>query len=164
MRLQAVGLVILIAAVGHAQQNADAVTIEAASARYVLAHQMVSGRVILDTSNALLRGTSLRARRTATETADLARSLGAEVGDLSDYRICATTNLNTCLIRGADAVVSVGTPVIQGDSAVIALRIFHNYTLPTGEQGLTSRSARLQLGRQGSNWTVIRILPGSSIT
>jgi len=89
------------------------------------------------------------ARREALRQEFLVGQQGVRVGSRSSSVTCDATD---CRVRGASRFVQIKEPVMQGDTAIVALHVYENAT-----KNLVIRSYRVKMMNAQSKWSVLSI-------
>lgn len=149
----AAAVMLSAATIVSAQVSPEVTATERAASAYVAAH-FATGRVLFDTTGGSTVGYPSTPPRTLAENQDLGRRMGAsQLGRAADYRSCASRASADCDVVGFDVVISTGRPLIQGDSAFIAVhRLFH---ARSGHPEMSRQDYRLRLVRRGGTWAVV---------
>ena len=87
------------------------------------------------------------ARRETLRQEFFAGQQGVRVGNRSSSVTCDATD---CRVRGASRFVQIKEPVMQGDTAVVALHVYEN-----AAKNLVIRSYRVKMMNAHSKWSVL---------
>jgi hypothetical protein len=140
-----------------AQQAAsDTAQIEKATATYSASH-FLSGDIAFDPTRNEEVNPSVRS---SAEAAQLSVALRAKhVGNTSQFYSCSGEMPSTCRINGADVVVSMNRPEINGDTAFVIIRTLRPTT--SARSPVVRQEIRLRLERRSGTWVVTDRLGGS---
>ena len=143
-----------------AQNLPEVRNIERSAAVYAAAHFFNETQVIAFDPVADNSGST--DSRSSGQIAELAGALRAtKIGPKASFYSCSGVLPSTCSVREVDAVVSVGTPTVQGDAAFVSFVILKR----TGfvRVPVQRRTTTLKLERRGDKWIVVGQL-GQSVT
>ncbi len=141
----------------HAQQPSELQAVERAMVSYAGAHLATTEVIVFDG----VPTSAKQATRPPAHVASLASALHAQrIGRTDDFYKCASSKPSTCSISGADAIISLSEPTIQGDTALITVRVLR---ATRSQRAPVARSEdRYRLVRHGDgSWTVDGWVAGS---
>jgi hypothetical protein len=117
------------------------------------------GTVVFDPRSAYdKRGTR---SRTPQEIHSLAKLLGATItADEGDYLVCPGKP-GLCKMSGAEAIISINSPEVVGDTAYVVVRVLEPTAFPT--LPINSREDRLLVVKAGGSWRFVKLVGGGSI-
>lgn len=146
-----------VAILERPMKHSDSLAIEIATLRG-LDSLLPPGRIAIDSrrtvGNPGTHGPLNRVARPLAENDALAADTRIIVGDRERVAVCDDDLSGRCSIRGAEALVTLGLPVIAGDSA----RQFATVTMQGGRLGsFFVRDFRVELVRAGAGWRVTRV-------
>lgn len=145
---------LLLAVSTAAETQTDISGIERAAAVYAATHFLKgSHQIALDPIPQL--GMTAEAPRTQPEVTAIASALGAtRVGPKTEFLSCPVQSPPRCTMRGADAVVILSRPIVEGDTASIGV-VVHLKT-DIAESPVFRRATTLILAKHGNSWVVVR--------
>ena len=138
--------------------NDDVVKIERAVAKYAKT-LYVNKRLGLDLGILPgITGSPPKATyRTTMHQQNLASDAGATLVSMSEVVRCATpTDPHSCTTRDVKAVLRIGVPRVEGDSATVWLYV--SDSSPGGLTPISSSDRQLLVVRDGNGWRVLRAL------
>lgn len=88
---------------------------------------------------------------------EAADSIGAAIGNVDQFRVCATGAIPPrCTLVGADAIVSLGIPRIDGNVGLITVRVVHRAQQAPDPQAAFYVETAFELRRTtGPGWQVV---------
>lgn len=102
----------------------------------------------MDTSSEL-------ADRTSDSLARIARAAGVRIGSRDDHYECGEQRPPTCWMRNADAVIAVGKPRIDGDTARVGVALVHRSEVLRDPRQAFRMWSQYGLVREETGWRVL---------
>ena len=161
MRLHYIAITLVIAApcmTAAQDSSADVAKIERAVAAY--AKGLYPGKRLgldLGVVPGVTENPPIAPYRTSQHIRDLASDAGANVVTLKNVVSClAPKDPRSCSMRDFDAVLRIGVPKLNGDSATVWLYV--RRASPMGLVPVSSSDKKLLAVRKSNAWQVIRVL------
>jgi hypothetical protein len=144
-------LLIGLATKSAAQENGDAALVGRAAARFV-ASDLKGKAIALDTTRQTNTRHAKPAPVPARDHEALARILGtSKVGREEDFLVCSAPN--NCNFHGVDAIVKIWPPMLQGDVALVKVRVMERQS--EGRHGVFMHEALLRFERRAGEWLFV---------
>lgn len=141
----------------HAESAVPAVELLAAKAAVQRSLGAVTPGLRVVVHSAIVRagqapGVTDSTERSAQRNAQLARGLGAKLGRWSGVVDCSS---RTCELRGADLLLTLSQPVINGKNAKVTVTTVQPVTHPRAMNRIQYKTVNVLLKWRGSAWQVI---------
>lgn len=130
----------------------DREAVEMAAATYMRAH-LGKGTIALDLARAV--HTREVPVRSPAQAQRLAGALNARLGDYKSGVVCSPKDHSMCHMTGADMLVSIDPPALQGDTALVWVHT--TFAIDSESFGVRSVGDQLIVVRQGAVWRVVGI-------